>query len=178
VGNKAEIHAALPARGFRAHRVKVVHPTRSYHGRQAGRRRRKGTVISRAIRLVDERKPMRWSPRATRAASSPRRLFQEWGGFRGWTERDRDRDTHARARFILLDSGANIQCKTINLAHYAVMGGIFTRGSGCKTARRRLEHRHRTDQRQRMALAASSFAGSSTSILSATSRPRSVPQPR
>src|SRR5438309_9690178 len=29
--------------------------------------------------------------------------------------------------FVLLDSGANIECKPINLAHYAVMGAIYSR---------------------------------------------------
>src|SRR5206468_4676308 len=29
--------------------------------------------------------------------------------------------------FVLLDSGANIECKPIHLAHYAVMGNIYSR---------------------------------------------------
>src|SRR5439155_6896858 len=29
--------------------------------------------------------------------------------------------------FVLLDSGANIECKPINLAHYAIMGSIYSR---------------------------------------------------
>jgi len=29
--------------------------------------------------------------------------------------------------FVLLDSGANIECKPVHLAHYAVMGSIYAR---------------------------------------------------
>jgi glycerol-3-phosphate acyltransferase PlsX len=38
--------------------------------------------------------------------------------------------------FVLLDSGANIECKPIHLAHYAVMGSIYSREIlGCKNPR-------------------------------------------
>jgi glycerol-3-phosphate acyltransferase PlsX len=38
--------------------------------------------------------------------------------------------------FVLLDSGANIECKPIHLAHYAVMGSIYAREIlGCKHPR-------------------------------------------
>jgi glycerol-3-phosphate acyltransferase PlsX len=39
-------------------------------------------------------------------------------------------------QFVLLDSGANIECKPIHLAHYAVMGSIYSREVlGCKRPR-------------------------------------------
>ena len=39
----------------------------------------------------------------------------------------------AEGEFVLLDSGANIECKPIHLAHYAVMGSIYSREVlGCK----------------------------------------------
>ena len=31
------------------------------------------------------------------------------------------------SEFVLLDSGANIECKPVHLAHYAVMGSIYSR---------------------------------------------------
>src|SRR3989440_463720 len=38
--------------------------------------------------------------------------------------------------FVLLDAGANIECKPIHLAHYAVMGSIYSREVlGCKNPR-------------------------------------------
>jgi glycerol-3-phosphate acyltransferase PlsX len=37
---------------------------------------------------------------------------------------------------VLLDSGANIECKPIHLAHYAVMGSVYSRAIlGCKSPR-------------------------------------------
>jgi len=33
----------------------------------------------------------------------------------------------SQTEFVLLDSGANIECKPINLAHYAIMGNIYSR---------------------------------------------------
>ena len=37
---------------------------------------------------------------------------------------------------MLLDSGANIECKPIHLAHYAVMGSVYSRAIlGCKSPR-------------------------------------------
>ena len=59
VGRKAEIHAALPAGGFRDHRVRVVHASEvlTMEDRPAAAvRKKKDCSIVRAIELVQERK--------------------------------------------------------------------------------------------------------------------------
>src|SRR5436305_10896531 len=59
VGNKAEIHAALPPRGFRDHRVRVVHASEvlTMDDRPAAAvRKKKDSSIARAVELVNEGK--------------------------------------------------------------------------------------------------------------------------
>ena len=131
VGNRSEIHAALPQRGFRDHRVRVVHASevltmddKPAAARAAGRRI---APSSARWNWSTRAKPMPWSPWATPAASSPRPP-SSWAGFPGV-----DRGGIATViptpdnEFVLLDSGANIECKPLHLAHYAVMGSIYSR---------------------------------------------------
>src|SRR5205807_10510966 len=59
VGDQAEIHAALPHRGFRDHRMRVVHASEvlTMEDRPATAvRRKKDCSISRAVELVDSGK--------------------------------------------------------------------------------------------------------------------------
>ena len=59
VGNKAEIHAALPPRGFRDHRVRVVHASEVLtmdDKPAAAVRKKKDSSIARAVELVHEGK--------------------------------------------------------------------------------------------------------------------------
>src|SRR5580704_1708044 len=59
VGNKDKIHAALPPRGFRDHRVKVVHTTEVVEMEDepvAALRKKKDSSIVRAAELVQEGK--------------------------------------------------------------------------------------------------------------------------
>src|SRR5215467_9904826 len=130
VGNKAEIHAALPARGFRDHRVRVIHASEVVtmdDKPAAAVRKKKDSSIARAVELVHEGK--------ADAVVSPGNT----GGilaaatFKLRTLPGVDRGGIAAViptpdnEFVLLDAGANIECKPIHLAHYAIMGTIYSR---------------------------------------------------
>ena len=130
VGNKAAIHAALPAGGFRDHRVRVIHASEvlTMDDKPASAvRRKKDSSIVRAIELVNEGKADAIvSPGNTGGifAAATFRLGRIPGVDRGGIATvipTLDRE------FVLLDSGANIECKPLNLAHYAVMGSIYSR---------------------------------------------------
>src|ERR1700689_5298392 len=59
VGNKDQIHAALPPRGFRDHRVKVIHATQVVEMEDepvAAMRKKKDASVFRAAELVREGK--------------------------------------------------------------------------------------------------------------------------
>src|SRR5437899_8350854 len=130
VGNKAEIPAALPDRGFRDHRVRVVHASEVLtmdDKPAAAIRKKKDCSISRAVELVREDK-----------ADAVVSLGNTGGIFSAATFKlgrlpGIDRGGIATViptpdnEFVLLDSGANIECKPIHLAHYAVMGSIYSR---------------------------------------------------
>src|SRR5437868_5802762 len=130
VGNKAEIHAALPARGFRDHRVRVVHASEVLtmdDKPAAAVRRKKDSSISRAIELVNDGK-----------ADAVVSLGNTGGIFAAATFKlgrvpGVDRGGIAAViptpdnEFVLLDAGANIECKPIHLAHYAIMCSIYSR---------------------------------------------------
>jgi glycerol-3-phosphate acyltransferase PlsX len=130
VGNRAEIHASLPARGFRDHRVRVVHAAEVLtmdDKPAAALRKKKDCSIARAVDLVNEGK-----------ADAVVSLGNTGGIFAAATFKlgrvpGVDRGGIATViptpdnEFVLLDSGANIECKPIHLAHYAVMGSIYSR---------------------------------------------------
>ncbi|HEY5913585.1 MAG TPA: phosphate acyltransferase PlsX [Verrucomicrobiae bacterium] len=139
VGNRAEIHRALPRGGFRDHRVRVVHASEvlTMEDRPAAAvRRKKDSSIVRAVELVHE-------GRADAVVS----LGNTGGIFAAATFRlgrvpGVDRGGIATViptpdqSFVLLDSGANIECKPLHLAHYAVMGSIYSREIlGCRNPR-------------------------------------------
>jgi glycerol-3-phosphate acyltransferase PlsX len=130
VGDKAEIHAALPPRGFRDHRVRVVHSSEVLTMDDkpvTAMRRKKDSSIVRAVELVREGK-----------ADAVISLGNTGGIFAAATFKlgripGVDRGGIATViptpdnEFVLLDSGANIECKPLHLAHYAVMGSIYSR---------------------------------------------------
>jgi glycerol-3-phosphate acyltransferase PlsX len=130
VGHKEQIHAALPTRGFRDHRIRVVHASEVLTMEDkpaAAIRKKKDCSIARTIELVSE-------GRADAAVS----LGNTGGIFAAATFKlgrlpGVDRGAIATIiptpdnQFVLLDSGANIECKPINLAHYAVMGSIYAK---------------------------------------------------
>jgi glycerol-3-phosphate acyltransferase PlsX len=130
VGHKEQIHAALPPRGFRDHRVRVVHASEILtmdDKPAAAVRKKKDCSIARTVELVHEGK-------ADAAVS----LGNTGGIFAAATFKlgripGVDRGGIATVipapdnHIVLLDSGANIECKPIHLAHYAVMGAIYSR---------------------------------------------------
>jgi glycerol-3-phosphate acyltransferase PlsX len=139
VGNRAEIHAALPQRGFRDHRVRVVHASEVLTMADkpaAALRKKKDCSIARAVELVHDGK-----------ADAVISLGNTGGIFAAATFKlgriaGVDRGGIATViptpdgEFVLLDSGANIECKPLHLAQYAVMGRIYSREIlGCKDPR-------------------------------------------
>jgi glycerol-3-phosphate acyltransferase PlsX len=113
VGRRSDIHSALPSGGFRDHRVRVIHASEVLTMEDkpaAAVRRKKDCSIVRAVELG--RIP---------------------GVDRGGIATIIPTPDH---HFVLLDSGANVECKPLNLAHYALMGTIYSREIlGCKKPR-------------------------------------------
>jgi glycerol-3-phosphate acyltransferase PlsX len=139
VGDKAQIHASLPEGGFRDHRVRVQHATEVLTMEDkpaAAVRKKKDSSIVRAIELVHDGK-----------ADAVISLGNTGGIFAAATFRlgripGLDRGgiaaviPTAEREFVLLDAGANIECKPIHLAHFAVMGSIYSREIlGCEKPR-------------------------------------------
>src|SRR5438477_3643406 len=130
VGNQTAIHAALPSRGFRDHRMRVIHASEvlTMEDKPATAvRRKKDCSIARAVELVHAGK-----------ADAVVSLGNTGGIFAAATFKlgripGVDRGGIATViptpdnEFVLLDSGANIECKPVHLAHYAVMGSIYSR---------------------------------------------------
>src|SRR5436190_20567408 len=139
VGNKAEIHAALPHRGFRDHRVKVVHASEVLtmdDKPAAAVRKKKDCSIVRAVELVREGKAdavVSLGNTGGIFAAATFKLGRIAGLDRGGIAAIIPTPDH---HFVLLDSGANIECKPVHLAHYAVMGSVYSRAIlGCKSPR-------------------------------------------
>jgi glycerol-3-phosphate acyltransferase PlsX len=130
VGNKAEIHAALPQGGFRDHRVRVVHASEVLTMEDkpaAAVRRKKDSSIVRSVELVHEGKAdavVSVGNTGGIFASATFRLGRIPGVDRGGIATVIPTPDH---EFVLLDSGANIECKPLHLAQYAVMGSIYSR---------------------------------------------------
>ena len=130
VGQKDEIHAALPARGFRDHRVRVVHASEVVEMDDkpaVALRKKKDSSIARAAGLVAEGK-----------ADAMVSLGNTGGLFAAATFKvgripGVDRGCIATViprlgnEFVLLDAGANIECKPLHLAQFAVMGSVYSR---------------------------------------------------
>jgi glycerol-3-phosphate acyltransferase PlsX len=130
VGDKSEIHAALPRGGFRDHRVRVVHASEVLTMEDkpvAAVRRKKDCSIVRAVELVHEGKAdavVSLGNTGGIFAAATFKLGRIAGVDRGGIATlIPTPDQH----FVLLDSGANIECKPLHLAHYAVMGSVYSR---------------------------------------------------
>jgi phosphate acyltransferase len=130
VGNRTEIHAALPSGGFRDHRVRVVHASEVLTMEDkpaAALRKKKDCSISRAVELVHEGKAdavISLGNTGGIFAAATFKLGRIAGVDRGGIATIIPTPRH---QFVLLDSGANIECKPLHLAHYAVMGSIYAR---------------------------------------------------
>src|SRR5512133_2310471 len=135
VGNRSEIHAALPAGGFRDHRVRVVHASEVLTMEDkpaAAVRKKKDSSIVRSMELVHEGGAdavVSVGNTGGIFAAATFKLGRIPGVDRGGIATIIPTPDH---HFVLLDSGANIECKPVHLAHYAVMGSVYSRAIlGC-----------------------------------------------
>jgi len=130
VGNRADIHAALPPRGFRDHRVRIVHATEVVEMEDkpvVALRKKKDSSIARAADLVSEGKAD-----ALVSLGNTGGIFAA-GTFKVGRIAGVDRGCIATViprqvgEFVLVDAGANVECKPFHLAQFAVMGNVFSR---------------------------------------------------
>ena len=130
VGDQAKIHAALPARGFRDHRVRVVHASEVVEMEDkpaSALRKKRDSSIARAAELVHEGKADALVSLGNTGgifAAATFKVGRIPGVERGCIATVIPRQGN---EFVLLDAGANIECKPIHLAQFAVMGSIYSR---------------------------------------------------
>jgi glycerol-3-phosphate acyltransferase PlsX len=130
VGDKAEIHRALPKGGFRDHRMRVVHASEVLTMDDkpvAAVRKKKDSSIVRAVELVRDGKAdavVSLGNTGGIFASATFKLGRIDGVDRGGIATVIPTPDRG---FVLLDSGANIECEPLHLAQYAVMGNIYAR---------------------------------------------------
>jgi phosphate acyltransferase len=129
VGNEAEISAALETQGVRDARVTIINASQVLTMEDkpvVGLRKKKDCSILRAVELIREG--------AAEALISP---GNTGGVVAASTIRLRplpgvDRPGIATVipapqnEFVLLDAGANVECKPIHLLHYAIMGSVYS----------------------------------------------------
>ena len=130
VGNKADIHAALPPRGFRDHRVRIIHASEVVEMEDKpaiALRKKKDSSIARAAELVRD-----GQADALISLGNTGGIFAA-GTFKVGRIPGVDRGCIATViprldgEFVLLDSGANVECKPLHLAQFAVMGSVYSR---------------------------------------------------
>jgi phosphate acyltransferase len=139
VGDRSHIHGSLPNGGFRDHRVRVVHAGEVLTMEDkpvAAVRKKKDCSIVRAAELVKEGKADALVSVGNTGgifATATFRLGRIPGVDRGGIAAIIPTPDH---HFVLLDSGANIECKPENLAQYAVMGSVYSKAIlGCSNPR-------------------------------------------
>lgn len=130
VGNQTEIHGALPERGFRDHRVRVIHASEVVEMDDkpaAALRKKKDSSIARAAELVAEGKAdalVSLGNTGGLFAAATFKVGRIAGVDRGCIATVIPRQG---SEFVLLDAGANIECKPLHLAQFAVMGNVYSR---------------------------------------------------
>jgi glycerol-3-phosphate acyltransferase PlsX len=130
VGDQAAIHAALPHRGFRDHRVRIVHASEvvTMDDKPANAlRKKRDSSIARAAELVKEGKAdalVSLGNTGGLFAAATLKVGRLPGVDRGCIAAVIPRQEN---EFVLLDAGANVECKPLHLAQYAVMGSIYSR---------------------------------------------------
>ena len=130
VGDQAAIHAALPHRGFRDHRVRVVHASEvvTMDDKPANAvRKKRDSSVARAAELVKEGKAdaiVSLGNTGGLFAAATFKIGRLPGVDRGCIATVIPRQDN---EFVLLDAGANVECKPVHLAHFAVMGSIYSR---------------------------------------------------
>jgi phosphate acyltransferase len=129
VGNEAEISTALEKQGVKDERVTIINASQVLTMEDkpvVGLRKKKDCSILRAVELIREG--------AADALISP---GNTGGVVAASTIRLRplpgvDRPGIATVipaphnEFVLLDAGANVECKPIHLLHYAIMGSVYS----------------------------------------------------
>jgi phosphate acyltransferase len=130
VGKEMEVRSALDRSGLRDSRVRVIHASEVLTMEDkpvVGLRRKKDCSIARAVELVKEgRADAVISPGNTGGvvAASTIKLRPLPGV---------DRPAIATVipaqhnEFVLLDAGANVECKPLHLVQYAIMGSVYSR---------------------------------------------------
>jgi glycerol-3-phosphate acyltransferase PlsX len=130
VGNRDAIHAALPDRGFRDHRVSVIHTTQVVEMEDepvAAVRKKKDSSVVRGAELVSDGKAD-----ALISLGNTGGIFAA-GNFKVGRIEGVKRGCIATViprqvgEFVLLDAGANTECKPLHLAQFAVMGSVYAR---------------------------------------------------
>src|SRR5271154_2333952 len=130
VGDQAAIHAALPPRGFRDHRVKVIHTSEVVTMDDkpvVALRKKKDSSIARAAELVRDGEAdavVSLGNTGGIFAAATFKVGRIDGVDRGCIATVIPRQGN---EFVLLDAGANIECKPIHLAQFAVMGSVYSR---------------------------------------------------
>lgn len=130
VGDQARIHDALPPRGFRDHRVRVVHTSEVVEMEDkpaAALRKKRDSSIARAAELVREGRADALVSLGNTGgifAAATFKVGRIPGVERGCIATVIPRQGN---EFVLLDAGANIECKPIHLAQFAVMGSVYSR---------------------------------------------------
>jgi glycerol-3-phosphate acyltransferase PlsX len=130
VGDQAAIHAALPERGFRDHRMRVVHAGEVITMEDKpvnALRKKRDSSIGRAAELVsDGRADALISLGNTGGifAAATFKIGRVEGVDRGCIATVIPRQD---SEFVLLDAGANVECKPFHLAQFAVMGSVYSR---------------------------------------------------
>lgn len=139
VGDQDQIRKALHPGGLRDHRAQVVHASEvlTMEDKPASAvRKKKDCSIVRAMQLVREGKAEALiSPGNTGGifAAATFGLGRVPGVDRGAIAAV---IPNPQKGFVLLDGGANIECKPFHLAQFAVMGSIYSREIlGCKAPR-------------------------------------------
>ena len=139
VGKEDEIKAALKASQFADPRLQIIHASEVLNMEDKpvdGLRKKKDCSILRAVELVKAgRADAIVSPGNTGGlvAASTIRLRQLPGVDRPGIATV---IPTAKSEFVLLDSGASIECRPLHLLHFAVMGSVYSREIlGCKKPR-------------------------------------------
>jgi glycerol-3-phosphate acyltransferase PlsX len=130
VGDQAAIHAALPPRGFRDHRVRVIHTSEVVTMDDkpvVALRKKKDSSIARAAELVRDGEAdavVSLGNTGGIFAAATFKVGRISGVDRGCIATVIPRQGN---EFVLLDAGANIECKPFHLAQFAVMGSVYSR---------------------------------------------------
>ncbi|MEO6184294.1 MAG: phosphate acyltransferase PlsX [Verrucomicrobiota bacterium] len=139
VGKEAEIKAALEASQFADPRLRIIHASEVLNMEDKpvdGLRKKKDCSILRAVELIKAGKADAIvSPGNTGGlvAASMIRLRQLPGVDRPGIATV---IPTAQSEFVLLDSGASIECRPLHLLHFAVMGSVYSREIlGCANPR-------------------------------------------